>query len=64
MSADLGEAIPCKIGTVPMVIFARDKRTPLAPGKVIRIKERQGDRWSTVKVTEVWESGYFMADRF
>lgn len=54
---------PCKIGTVPKVIFAIDRRTPLEVGRRIRIKETRGDRWQTVLVTRVDPSGYFMADR-
>jgi hypothetical protein len=46
-----------------MVIAARDKRTPLEVGRVIRVKESRGAQWSTVKVTRVDADGYFMADR-
>jgi hypothetical protein len=53
----------CKIGTVPMVIWQRDRRTPLKVGRIIRIKEHQGGKWSTVKVTRIDDGGYFMADR-
>jgi hypothetical protein len=60
---DLGQALPCKLGTVPAVIYALDRRTPLEVGRIVRIKERAGDRWSTVKVTRVDPCGYFMADR-
>lgn len=53
---------PCKIGTIPMVIFAIDKRTPLEVGRRIRIKRTRGARWESVLVTRVDDSGYFMAD--
>lgn len=56
--------IPCKLGTMPMVIFARDKRTPLEPGRIIRVKRLRGSRWETVKVNRVDASGYFQADLF
>jgi hypothetical protein len=56
--------IPCKIGTIPMVIFARDKRTPLEVGRTVRIKREAGGRWEKVRVTRVDASGYFMADCF
>lgn len=55
---------PCKIGTVPKVIFAIDRRTPLEVGRIVKVKECRGDHWKTVKITEVWPSGYFMADWF
>ena len=45
-----------------MVIFARDRRTPLEVGKVIRIKQYRGSRWEKVKVARVDDDGYFMAD--
>jgi hypothetical protein len=54
---------PCKIGTIPMVIHAIDRRTPFEVGRIVRIKERRGDRWQTVLVTRIDVSGYFMADR-
>lgn len=56
-------SIPCKIGTIPMVIAAVDRRTPLEVGNIIRIKECPSAHWTTVKLTEVWENGYFKADR-
>jgi hypothetical protein len=55
--------IPCKIGTMPMVIHARDKRTPLEVGRVIRIQEEIGGRWTTAIVRRVDSDGYFQADR-
>jgi hypothetical protein len=58
----MGEAIPCKIGTVPKVIFSIDRRTPMNVGRVIRIKERRGGTWQSVILTRVDEDGYFMAD--
>lgn len=54
--------IPCKIGTIPMVIYARDRRTPLEVGRFIRIKRRRGGEWENVQVTRVDASGYFMGD--
>ena len=54
---------PCKIGTIPMVIFAIDGRTPVKVGRWIRIKEQRRSQWIRVKVTRVDPSGYFMADK-
>jgi hypothetical protein len=56
--------IPCKIGTIPMVIYARDCRAQLKVGNIIKIKERRGAPWTTVKVNYVGHDGYFQADRF
>lgn len=53
---------PCKLGTMPAVVHAIDRRTPLEVGRVIKIKRQEGGKWETVKVTEVWPCGYFMAD--
>lgn len=53
---------PCKLGTVPYVIYAIDKRTPLEPGRVVRIKKMRGGKWETVLIREVWPDGYFKAD--
>lgn len=55
---------PAKIGTVPCVIWihGRDKRY-MAPGKRIRIKEREGDHWHHVTVTAVNPDGHVFADR-
>lgn len=54
--------ITCKIGTIPMVIFAVDRRTPLEVGRWIRIKRDRGGKWETVIVTRVDDDGYFMGD--
>jgi hypothetical protein len=56
-------SIACKIGTVPTVIDARDKRTPLEIGRIIRIKEHVDGQWSTAIVRRVDADGYFQADR-
>ena len=60
--SDLGEAISCKLGTVPKLLYARDKRTPLEVGRIIRVKERRGDKWQTVIVREIQSGGHFFAD--
>jgi hypothetical protein len=59
---ELIDGIPCKIGTVPMVIFWRDRRTPLEVGRYIYIRRQRGARKEMVKVTRVDRNGYFMAD--
>lgn len=51
---------PCKIGTIPMVVFAVDKRTPLEVGRIVRIKRMRGSKWENVKLTRVDSDGYFM----
>ena len=59
---DQGEAISCKLGTIPKLLYARDKRTPLEVGRVIRVKEARGDKWQTALVREICDNGYFFAD--
>lgn len=55
---------PCKIGTVPMCVQVHGSDWRLiAVGKRVRVKEQQGDHWSSVLVTRVDDSGYFMADK-
>lgn len=52
----------CKIGTVPalVVVHGRDR---IAPGRWIRIKEKQGADWTKVLVRTVQPDGHFQADR-
>ncbi len=52
---------PCKIGTIPMVIFAVDKRTPFEVGRMVRVKRMRGSPWETVVIDRVDADGYFKA---
>lgn len=62
----MNEEIPCKIGTIPMVIFAIDRRTPVEVGRIIRIRRQRGAAWERVKVTSVGlpARGFFTGDLF
>ena len=54
--------IPCKIGTMPMVIHAVDGRTKIKVGNTIKIRRRHGSHWERVRVRDVQENGYFQGD--
>jgi hypothetical protein len=55
---------PMKLGTVPCcVLIHGTDRKRMAPGKWIRIKECEGDRWHAVLVTEINETGHVFASR-
>ncbi len=60
----LAAAVPCKIGTVPVlaIIHGRDRKR-MAPGIRIRIREAVGARWSWVLVRSISPDGHFFADR-
>lgn len=64
MTDDADFKYPCKIGTMPMVIFAIDRRTPFEVGRRIRIKERRGAHWTAIIIRRIDDDGYFQADRF
>lgn len=55
---------PCKLGTMPalVVVHGRDVGK-IAPGGMIRVRERDGAPWQLVTVRSVNADGYFQADR-
>ncbi len=53
--------ISCKIGSIPMLIYAMDRRTPFEVGRTMRIKKRRGAKWEHIIIREITE-GHFKAD--
>lgn len=64
MKWDWANLTPMKIGTVPSaaLIHGTDKKT-MAPGKIIRIKECAGGKWTSVMVDGVLPCGTVVASR-
>jgi hypothetical protein len=57
---DTGFNYSCKIGTIPKVIFAIDRRCRVfEPGAFVRIKETRGSPWQHILLNRVDPDGYF-----
>lgn len=62
--SDRHERQPCKIGTIPMLVWLhRQDAKTIAPGRYVRVKYAVGGCWEQVLVTRVDPDGYFMANR-
>lgn len=55
---------PMKLGTVPMtvLIHGTDKRS-MTPGKWVRIKRSEGDKWLSVLVEAIRDDGTVVASK-
>ncbi len=54
---------PMKIGTVPHTVLVHGSDKPVMPGKWVRIKETEGDKWHRVLVDRVNPDGHVFAKR-
>ncbi|HUR09641.1 MAG TPA: hypothetical protein VM347_44385 [Nonomuraea sp.] len=58
----LRDARPAKLGTIPAIVVVHGADR-VEVGRRVRIKERDGDRWHKVLVTQLGPGDHFFADR-